>query len=297
MQIMKLDSGIIQNVCLNDEWAVPTFPLTQKDTANGDNDNTWERKIRIGLRPGLGGTIEKVDELANQMVVEIQHMAKEGNRQRKLRQGVRIGEEENGTGNGGHVKDQSTKRSVRDFFSATAPTMVPKVFGRRSLAENEVPSHHKFWSRTLDEGIESDDGCIDMFEALSIEARFSNTGFDLILNPLGGQNYANNGTSSASNSACVCSLIAALSVHPNTLDVSANRPIELHNLQAQHLVQSGKPLAQTPFFDVGLTGRGEIVSVSDTGLSMSHCYFKNNVAGNRGNVFNGVRHVVAGYFL
>ena len=129
-----------------------------------------------------------------------------------------------------------------------------------------------------------------MFDSISIESRFGKTGFDVILNPLGGQNYGNFSSTSASSSKaeCVCSLIAALSAHPDTLEVSANQPIELHNLQAQHLIQSGRPQAQTPFFDVGLTGKGQIVSVSDTGLSMTHCYFKNNEAGDNGDIFDGV---------
>ena len=121
-----------------------------------------------------------------------------------------------------------------------------------------------------------------------MEARIGNTGFDLLLNPLKGKNVASDEASSASNAACVCSLIAALSIHPNTLEISANRPIKLHNQLAQHIVQSGRP-KETPFFEVGLTGKNQIVSVSDTGLSTSHCYFRNSEnANDRGNIFNGV---------
>jgi len=268
--IMKLDSGIVKDVCLNEQWAVPW----SYSDARKVGDKTWERKIRVGLRPGLGGTKEKVNEVADQMIEEIRHMAKAGRRQRKL-----LRREGDST--------RKRKESITESFSVTAST-ITKVFNGRRIADDEVPlHHHQFWSRVLDEGIESEDGCAEMFEALSMESRFSHTGFDLVLNPAGGQNFANNSTSSAGNSACICSLIAALSVHPDTLEVSANQPIELHNLQAQHLIQSGRPQAQTPFFDVGLTGKDQVVSVSDTGLSMTHCYFKNSNAGDTGNVFNG----------
>ena len=79
--VMKLDAGIIEDVCLDARWTVPLAP---SNGGSKDDASTWERKIRVGLRPGLGGTTEQVKELANSMVQEIQQMAKEGNRRRQL---------------------------------------------------------------------------------------------------------------------------------------------------------------------------------------------------------------------
>ena len=276
--VMKLDAGIIDDVCLDDRWTVPSAPSNDGDK---ENANTWERKIRVGLRPGLGGTAETIVELANSMVQEIQQMAREGNRRRRMLRGDTL--------NSDKPEEQVTAfASVTDAFSVTAPDVITKVFGR-NLAEGQTPAHVSYWSRTLAEGIESDTGCGQMFEALSVEARVGNTGFDVLLNPLKGKNnFASDQASSAGNAACVCSLIAALSVHPNSLEVSANRPIKLHNQLAQHIVQAGRP-NQTPFFDVGLTGKNQVVSVSDTGLSTSHCYFRNSKdIKDRGNIFDGV---------
>ena len=276
--VMKLDAGIIDDVCLDDRWTVPLAP--SKDGSQ-ESENTWERKVRVGLRPGLGGTTEKILELANSMVQEIQQMAREGNRQRRALK-------EDAFSSDGPEEQVTAFASVTDSFSVTAPNVITKVFGR-NLAEGQTPAHVSYWSRALAEGIESETGCNQMFEALSVEARVGNTGFDILLNPLRGENnFASDQASSAGNAACVCSLIAALSVHPNTLEVSANRPIKLHNQLAQHIVQAGRP-NQTPFFDVGLTGKNQIVSVSDTGLSTSHCYFRNSKDKNdQGNIFNGV---------
>ena len=279
--VMKLDAGIIEDVCLDARWTVPLAP---SNGGSKDDASTWERKIRVGLRPGLGGTTEQVKELANSMVQEIQQMAKEGNRRRQLLENDAESTEQSAPKE--HYDTFSS--SVADTFSVTAPTMITKVFGRALAETEEVPAHVSYWSRALAEGIESDAGCSEMFEALSVEARIANTGFDLLLNPLKGKNFASDEASSASNAACVCSLIAALSIHPNTLEISANRPIKLHNQLAQHIVQSGRP-KETPFFEVGLTGKNQIVSVSDTGLSTSHCYFRNSEnANDRGNIFNGV---------
>lgn len=38
------------------------------------------------------------------------------------------------------------------------------------------------------------------------------------------------------------------------------------------ITQSGK-VDDTPLYDAGLTGDGEIVGVSDSGIDMDHCYF------------------------
>jgi len=277
--VMKVDAGIIDDVCLDDRWSVPLAPMMDEPK---DSTSTWERKIRVGLRPGLGGTTEKTIELAKNMLRDIQQMAREGNRQRRLLGEDIVNSDE-------PDREQVTAfGSVKDAFSVTAPDMIANVFGR-ALMEGETPAHVSYWSRALAEGIESDTGCSEMFEALSVEARVGNAGFDLLLNPLKGKNnFASNGASSAGNAACVCSLIAALSTHPNTLEVSTNRPIKLHNQLAQHIVQAGRP-NQTPFFDVGLTGKNQIVSVSDTGLSTSHCYFRNSKnANDGGDIFNGV---------
>ena len=232
--VMKLDAGIIEDVCLDDRWTVPLAP---SNGGSKDDVSTWERKIRVGLRPGLGGTTEQVKELANSMVQEIQQMAKEGNRRRQL-----LGNDAESTEQSVPKEHSDTFRSsVADAFSVTAPTMITKIFGRALAEKEEVPAHVSYWSRALAEGIESDAGCSEMFEALSVEVRIGNTGFDLLLNPLKGENFASDEASSASNAACVCSLIAALSIHPNTLEISANRPIKLHNQLAQHIVQSGRP--------------------------------------------------------
>ena len=32
----------------------------------------------------------------------------------------------------------------------------------------------------------------------------------------------------------------------------------------------------TPWYDVGLNGRDEVIALSDTGIDMTHCYFKDH---------------------
>ena len=57
------------------------------------------------------------------------------------------------------------------------------------------------------------------------------------------------------------------------------------NTNAQWITQTGVE-DHTPFFDVGITGEGEVVSVSDSGVDLRSCWFKDE-DGN-GDIFNGV---------
>ena len=48
--------------------------------------------------------------------------------------------------------------------------------------------------------------------------------------------------------------------------------IEEFNIEAQWIVQSNKE-DESPWFDAGLTGEGQVVAVSNIGLDMDNCYF------------------------
>ena len=51
--------------------------------------------------------------------------------------------------------------------------------------------------------------------------------------------------------------------------IKAPRPL---NVDAQWVMQTGKQ-SSTPFYEVGLDGKGQIVAVSDTGIDKDNCYF------------------------
>mmetsp|Transcript_17804 Transcript_17804/g.32160 ORF Transcript_17804/g.32160 Transcript_17804/m.32160 type:complete len:153 (+) Transcript_17804:1-459(+) len=81
-----------------------------------------------------------------------------------------------------------------------------------------------FWREALKNGIESEHACSEMFTTLFVKPRAGYYSYDLVMNPSDGpppQDYE----SSASNPACVMSLIAAISTHPYALSVKANFPI------------------------------------------------------------------------
>ena len=129
--------------------------------------------------------------------------------------------------------------------------------------------------------------CGSMFDDIDIRLRHGNQGFEYILNPA--NTISGDVESSASNSDCVISFIAALSTHPYIVTVESNGEVTADsNTNAQWITQTGEK-DHTPFFDAGITGEGEIVSVSDSGVDLRSCWFKDE-DGN-GNIFKGVSEV------
>lgn len=134
-----------------------------------------------------------------------------------------------------------------------------------------------------------------MFDMLNIRTMTENSGFALVLNPSRKKNDGiqpeqtsgniENGMPGKPTRHCILSLIAALSVHSHVIHVEMNTEVTVDSINAQWITQS-KVVDYRPFFDVGLTGKDQIVSVSDTGLDTDNCYFQNG-SGDEGNFFDG----------
>ena len=123
-----------------------------------------------------------------------------------------------------------------------------------------------------------------MFDDIDIRLRHGNKGFEYILNPMNA--ISADDESSASNTDCVISFIAALSTHPYVVTVESNGEVTSDsNTNAQWITQTSEE-GHTPFFGAGITGKGEIVSISDSGVDLRSCWFKDERGS--GNIFNGV---------
>ena len=277
---MKLEPSLPTEVCYNPEWMIPPHA--------DDEEATWERSIHVTLRADLADTFasnsRSVLQIAQGILEDIKSWSLVGNGRRRQR---RV-EEERGSLRKANQNDYipDHERSLSDLFSLTS-TVASALEPKGSIAE--------FWSRELTQGLEADHLCAAMFEELGIQARFGNAGFSIILNPYAKQQKsASEGgpdqgqiskNDSVRNPSCVCSLISALAAHHYVVDVSTNRPIELHgtNGNVQGLVQSGNG-AQKPFNAAGITGRGEVVGVIDSGVNVNHCYFR-DVSNRGGSIF------------
>lgn len=118
-------------------------------------------------------------------------------------------------------------------------------------------SRAEFWHRQL-QGVDTD-RCRDMMLHMRVHASDANT--VLLTFPLLRKVYRD----------CMMALVVDLSLQPQVCYIGAYQQIQVNNVLASSLVQGGNGRF-TPFDDVGLNGRGQVVAVSDTGLDVDNCY-------------------------
>ena len=284
--MMKISLGTIDEVS-SERWAIPpsssnnnrALAVLSNGTLQDENSNDWDRSIMVGLAPGVGGKSDlECETIAGAIIADVKVMAEEGlRRRRRLLQGSSSTTSSVNL-RGGTKQIPSSGLSVSDAFSATSARFDNP--NRRHLLD----STSGVWSRAIERGLESHHMCASMFDDIDIRLRHGNKGFEYILNPM--NTISDDDESSASNTNCVISFIAALSTHPYVVTVESNGEVTSDsNTNAQWITQTFEE-GHTPFFDAGITGEGEVVSVSDSGVDLRSCWFKDE-RGN-GNIFNGV---------
>eukprot|EP01032_Pedospumella_encystans_P014144 gene14144-16268_t len=76
--------------------------------------------------------------------------------------------------------------------------------------------------------------------------------------------------------ACLAHLVAVLSCQESVHYISIAHSPQLQNFKARSIVQSSRTsqyLVDSPYTKKGLSGRGQIVMVADTGCDIKSCYF------------------------
>ena len=115
--------------------------------------------------------------------------------------------------------------SIADIFSITSSLhgIISNNNGNACMFRNDIKAKH---------------ACSKMFSTLFVKSLPGYFGYDVVLNPSDGP-PADDYNSSASNNACVISLIAGLSVHLYVLSVKSNFLIyyQWHVTQIIHLVK------------------------------------------------------------
>ena len=132
-----------------------------------------------------------------------------------------------------------------------------------------------FWKRNLQAGIESG-ACKDMFDLLEIEVSRLSAGFTVSLP----KKYQDWGIHE-----CLHSLVAGLSVSNSICSIESRHKMVTLNAQAQWVTQSNVRDCR-PFFDVGLSGEGQVVQISDSGKyihkrKLQRDSFRNNTTDTR----------------
>jgi hypothetical protein len=137
------------------------------------------------------------------------------------------------------------------------------------------------WARLLENG-QSDTECISLLEGIQLHHSLVKSSYEFLLIP--------QQMDLSSYTACVASAVAGIAVNPRRFSVGiVPKRVELHNDKAQWVLQgsvvkTNDSMAwRRPFFEAGLKGQCQIVSVSDTGLDVNNCYFKDGRGA--GNIF------------
>lgn len=206
VDIMKIHFGTVDEVS-SLGWSVPYVDNSKTDLSNAlgratnatEMLNQWERLIIVDFVPGLGGMREEEEllKVVNTMMGDIQDMGEMGWLGRlddRDRRAFQIDE------------SLTLVPALSDMFSLTAS------LGGDGSDSGHPNSRIEFWKEALQNGIESEHSCSEMFSTLFVKPRAGYYSFDLILNPADGP-PPNDYESSASNPACVTSLIAGLSLH------------------------------------------------------------------------------------
>jgi Subtilisin-like serine proteases len=266
--IMKITVNTFAEIS-HDTWSFSTSDLDR------NKEGQWERMIRVAFTVGnhQALTDSEVMSLARDIVSSAQSLGRVGAEHRRL--------VSDSKSDGTH-RLLSTQKSLIESFSLTSSTIqLSRDDNTRRLLDVLTRGRAERFIMTAQNGLEADHGCQSMFDRMEIRSHDDKKGFDIVLNPIFGQNSMHNDSayddeasdnSSASNLDCIVSFVMALSTHSSVLNVEVDSAPTFDDYDAKWITQS-KQQGQTPLSDAGLTGRGQIVSVIDSGVQPDHRFF------------------------
>eukprot|EP00804_Cyclotella_cryptica_P001482 CCRYP_003711-RC/>CCRYP_003711-RC protein AED:0.04 eAED:0.04 QI:416/1/1/1/1/0.8/5/1541/431 len=159
-------------------------------------------------------------------------------------------------------------------------------YGSDLITPGNQTNSSLFWKNVLDTD-QKDEVCNDVFSnrlIYSVSSIGNTPWFEINYNVTGVTKH---------DVGCMLTLTLALSTLPSVCAVEIHHTPKPVNTNAQWLMQTGKE-GSRPFFDVGLDGEGQIVTVSDTGIDPNNCYFWDVTQG-RGEEFNLLNRKVVQY--
>ena len=163
-----------------------------------------------------------------------------------------------------HVKtplyDENGSRRLRQHYKADIRIVSGDSFARHR-------SRALMWKEAYQEGLNSKSGCQDLIEQVSIVAESPDTiVIDLVDNAIMAKSASmlDEGETPLTT-ACVLSIVSALAAETDVCSIEPVYEMNLFNDVAQWITQSGVE-EERPWFDAGLTGEGQVVAVSDSGI-------------------------------
>lgn len=139
-----------------------------------------------------------------------------------------------------------------------------------------TPSRAEFWADAVSDGIAATQNCrdvilnSDIFNVTYIEPPCDDDCTSYLLIEMNVDPDLSDGLTIEER--CAVSVIAGLGLHPYVCSASIGEPEQTQNEFSRVLTQTGI-IGQTPWYDQGIDGTGQVVAVSDTGIDTNNCYF------------------------
>eukprot|EP00567_Pseudictyota_dubia_P015351 CAMPEP_0197445370 /NCGR_PEP_ID=MMETSP1175-20131217/10601_1 /TAXON_ID=1003142 /ORGANISM="Triceratium dubium, Strain CCMP147" /LENGTH=1003 /DNA_ID=CAMNT_0042976317 /DNA_START=310 /DNA_END=3321 /DNA_ORIENTATION=- len=171
---------------------------------------------------------------------------------------------------------------IKDFMTRTTDGGKSFVASQTPYADmtdaqlNDLPARVRFWKKVFDAGINSQDGCESTVDRLVTTVTEAVNPGDSVGVSISMTSVAT-GDDYNTDVACVLGLMFGVTLLPQVCSMELTKKTNAFNDQAGSIVQTGgngKAASNAkPFWDAGLTGNGQVVAVSDTGLDFDHCHF------------------------
>lgn len=167
-------------------------------------------------------------------------------------------------------RDDVGRSLATHSFAWTSGRMQKHLSSNSSGGRKLSSAHHarvRKWKGVMDRGLNANHRCSDMFDELEVESDGHRDSLAFSL----GHGHTRN-AASATSPDCVLSLVAAIAAQPEVCSVESAPMMKPLNDIAQWITQSAE-VGSRPFWDTDLTGKDQIIQVSDSGLDTNHCSF------------------------
>ena len=140
--------------------------------------------------------------------------------------------------------------------------LIANHFLRSGGIETRDDERAAFWSRALQTNIDANQ-CQDLLDTLQIEVSDTADSFSF-------ESTIQETDETVRN--CLLLLVTGIATQPEACWIGDMPDVSPLNAEAQWITQS-RTNNSRPFFDVGLDGTGQIISLADTGIDTDNCYF------------------------
>jgi len=226
----------------------------------------------VVLRTGDVDPLSRDDssDIANEGKLHIEHKIRRlVNRLGKKSDDKRQSESQN------HSSEESIRRKLRQSFFWGSTSFDKDFASTTKESYKELIDGHDFWKNVFDIGVDSKEGCDSVLDKFEVSSELVGDATLSITFPNNNRAWGDimENDDNGFNAACVLSVVAAVSALPDVCFIAPKILMKQRDLNLHQSIIQGSTSGSKPIFNSGITGRGQIVAISDSGLDTNHCYF------------------------